>query len=127
VWGHLVGGRHKSIVIDETADDFSAVVDDVHLHPVRAGLLGAESGLELDGITRAGLRGQLAHDARNVMVAERIASTTTLRLDWIRAELGMGSRSHCSRLISEQRKRLVRDAHLRRKRNRLLESAKANA
>jgi REP element-mobilizing transposase RayT len=256
LWGHLFGGRYKSIVIDGTAEYFSALVDYVHLNPVRAGLVGVKSGLEqyswcslaaylrpasgrapwlradrglashgltdrardrkayiayleqrvqqegeqraglidaekrpdlslqttirrgwyfgsdafrerllklLDtepaeragkdgydraqqrdigeyharaviqagceqyGITPGALRDQKANDARKVLMAELIASTTTLRLDWIRAELGMGSRSHCSRLISDQRKRLDHDSHLRRERNRLLKSTTPNA
>lgn len=257
LWGHLFGGRYKSIVVDETPDYFRRVVDYVHLNPVRAGTVDLRSGLErypwcslaayvhpatrnadwleverglaahgladtapdrrkylasleqrvqqegdrlaglidpdaqpdvslqttirrgwyfgseafkdrmvklLDQaakerhrpavdphgpqqrdygtfharrlinagcdrfqISPAELRKLKANDPRKVLVAELIASTTSVRLDWIRGELGMGSRGYCCRLINAQRRQLQHDGKLRRERARVAESVKGDA
>ena len=45
--GHLFAGRYKSLLIDETDDQYLRVVCDyVHLNPARAGLVGSSEGLE---------------------------------------------------------------------------------
>ena len=51
LWGHLFGGRYRSILVedavpdgDEKGDYLSTVVDNVHLNPGRAGLV--DGGLE---------------------------------------------------------------------------------
>jgi REP element-mobilizing transposase RayT len=45
--GHLFEGRYKSLVVDGSDDMYLRVVCDyVHLNPARAGLLGAQGGLE---------------------------------------------------------------------------------
>lgn len=45
LWGHLFGGRYKSIVV-ENGDYLGSVVEYVHLNPVRARLLSTAVGLE---------------------------------------------------------------------------------
>ena len=45
LWGHLFGGRYKSIVV-ENGDYLGSVVDYVHLNPVRAKLVSTRAGLE---------------------------------------------------------------------------------
>jgi len=45
LWGHLFGGRYKSILV-EPGECFWALLDYVHLNPVRAGLVGARDGME---------------------------------------------------------------------------------
>ena len=45
LWGHLFGGRYKSIVV-EPGNCFWALLDYVHLNPVRAGLVKGREGLE---------------------------------------------------------------------------------
>ena len=44
-WGHLFGGRYKSILL-EPGNYFWALLDYVHLNPVRAGLVVEKDGLE---------------------------------------------------------------------------------
>lgn len=44
-WGHLFGGRYKSLVT-EGGDGFWALMDYIHLNPVRAGLIHAGGGWE---------------------------------------------------------------------------------
>lgn len=45
LWGHLFGGRYKAIVA-EPGNCFWALLDYVHLNPVRAGLVERSEGLE---------------------------------------------------------------------------------
>ncbi len=254
LWGHLFGGRYKSILVDTESAYFSRVVDYVHLNPTRAGLVAAGGGLESycwsslvafmrsprhrppwlradrvfgacglldsvpgrkrylerlegrvkqEGAKSAGLvdveslpgltlqatlrRGwyfgseqfkermlgfledggrsakqakadgyagaqrrdhglaharnilvggcrtlgldikalqlRKANDGDKVMLAELIASQTSVPLDWLCETLGMGSRSHCSRLINAQRRRLRGNPSLKGQRTRLLKSA----
>jgi len=44
-WGHVFGGRYKSLLV-EPGNSFRALLDYVHLNPVRAGLVQKEAGLE---------------------------------------------------------------------------------
>ncbi len=67
-----------------------------------------------------------ANDGEKVALAELISSQTSVPLDWIREHLGMRGRSHCSRLISAQRRRLREDPALLKKRARLLARAIIN-
>lgn len=251
LWGHVFGGRYKSVLIGEDGDFFLRAVDYVHLNPVRAGLSGLETGLERyrwcsladycqspgrraawlvtgraldacglkdgargrerfllrleqrvreEGAGRAGLvdaglgpglslqstirrgwyfgsaafrermlglldrgggggrrracdgyhgwqagdhgearakrivdvscrslgigPGELGalkgNDPRKALIAELIRSETTVRLDWVGEQLGMGSRSNCSHLIRRQRERLAGDVGLMRAREKLL-------
>ncbi len=55
-----------------------------------------------------------------VLLAELIASETSVRLDWIRERLRMGSRGYCSRLIGQQRLRLEKESALGRRRDAIL-------
>ena len=45
LWGHLFGGRYKAILV-EPGNCFWALLDYIHLNPVRAGLLQEGDGLE---------------------------------------------------------------------------------
>ena len=38
LWGHVVGGRYKSILV-EPGNCFWALLDYIHLNPVRAGMI----------------------------------------------------------------------------------------
>jgi hypothetical protein len=45
-FGHLFSGRYKSLVVDERTPGYlRTACDDVHLNPVRAGLVPAETPL----------------------------------------------------------------------------------
>jgi len=57
-----------------------------------------------------------ANDEEKVSVAEMIASETSMRLDWLPEERGMGSHCHCSQLINDQRRRLGTDKVIQKKR-----------
>jgi REP element-mobilizing transposase RayT len=45
LWGHLFGGRYKAIVV-EPGNCFWALMDYIHLNPVRAGMVKEPDGLE---------------------------------------------------------------------------------
>ena len=45
LWGHVFGGRYKAILV-EPGNCFWALLDYIHLNPVRAGLLQEGDGLE---------------------------------------------------------------------------------
>jgi putative transposase len=45
LWGHLFGGRYKAILV-EPGNCFWALLDYIHLNPVRAGIVAEKDGLE---------------------------------------------------------------------------------
>ena len=45
LWGHLFGGRYKAILV-EPGNCFWALLDYIHLNPVRAGVVAEKDGLE---------------------------------------------------------------------------------
>jgi putative transposase len=45
LWGHVFGGRYKAILV-EPGNCFWALLDYIHLNPVRVGLIGAGKGLD---------------------------------------------------------------------------------
>jgi REP element-mobilizing transposase RayT len=45
LWGHLFGGRYKAIVV-EPGNAYWAILDYIHLNPVRAGVLAGKEGME---------------------------------------------------------------------------------
>ena len=45
LWGHVFGGRYKAILV-EPGNCYWALLDYIHLNPVRAGLVKREEGLE---------------------------------------------------------------------------------
>ena len=45
LWGHLFGGRYKAIVV-EPGNAYWAILDYIHLNPVRAGLVAGRDGME---------------------------------------------------------------------------------
>lgn len=48
LWGHVFGGRYKAILV-EPGNCFWALLDYVHLNPVRAGMVHREEGLDKFG------------------------------------------------------------------------------
>ena len=48
LWGHLFGGRYKAILV-EAGNCFWALLDYIHLNPVRAGVVRDREGLEAFG------------------------------------------------------------------------------
>jgi len=84
-----------------------------------------EASYELLGIGCDEIRSRKANDEEKVSVAEVFASETSMRLDWLREELGMGSRSHCIRLINDQRRRSGADKALQKRRARILRRARS--
>jgi hypothetical protein len=48
LWGHLFGGRYKAILV-EPGNCFWALLDYIHLNPVRAGVVHERDGLEAFG------------------------------------------------------------------------------
>jgi len=48
LWGHLFGGRYKAILV-EAGKCFWALLDYIHLNPLRAGLVHDCDGLEALG------------------------------------------------------------------------------
>lgn len=61
LWGHVFGGRYKAIAV-EPGTCFWALLDYVHLNPVRAGLVKEEDGLE--SYAWSSLPGYLASPAK---------------------------------------------------------------
>lgn len=50
LWGHVFGGRYKAVLVDGKVGAYvSAVLDYIHLNPVRAGLVRRGDGLERYG------------------------------------------------------------------------------
>jgi REP element-mobilizing transposase RayT len=45
LWGHLFGGRYKAIVV-EPGNCYRAILDYIHLNPVRAGLVAGKDGMK---------------------------------------------------------------------------------
>jgi len=72
--GAVFGGRYKSIVV-EPDNCFWALLDYLHLNPVRAGLVREADGLEASGQGRGGLfaRGGQAGTGASLHAAERMA------------------------------------------------------
>jgi REP element-mobilizing transposase RayT len=79
-----------------------------------------QSGCETLGIERESLLAAKANHKAKLLIAELIATETSMRLDWVRAMLGMGSRGNCCRLIAAQRRRLPESKSLQRARARIL-------
>lgn len=78
------------------------------------------AGCQEWGLAPEALKALRANDPRKVFIAGLIRSETTVKLDWVRAELGMGSRSHCCHLIGQCRTKLRADTDLHRKRQKIL-------
>jgi REP element-mobilizing transposase RayT len=79
-----------------------------------------EQGCVMQGITLNELRDRKANDPTKLLIAELVASKTSVRLDWLRNELGMRCRAYCSRLIKSQRENLLNDRATKRLREQLL-------
>ncbi len=83
------------------------------------------SSCGLWGISFEELRSRKRNNPEKVFLSEIIASQTSVSLDWLRAELSLGSRGYASRLINQQRRILLQDAELRVKRDLLLKNVKS--
>jgi len=73
-----------------------------------------EAGLGFYQITLEELRVGAKSDERKCLIAAIIHAETTVRLDWICEELGMGTRSWCCQQIRKIRIRAERDRELRK-------------
>jgi putative transposase len=63
-------------------------------------------GCGMLGLRAQDLLKRKANDPAKVMLAEWVAAHSCVRLDWLRAALHMGGRSHCSHLINGHRRAL---------------------
>jgi hypothetical protein len=76
-----------------------------------------QAGLENFQTTQSELCDARKSDWRKRLLAELIQAETTMRLDWISGELGMGTRSWCCQQICQTRISLGKDRKLRQRRN----------
>ena len=72
------------------------------------------SGLEHFGTDLATLRRVRKVDWRKGLLAAMLRKETTIRLDWISAQLNTGTRAGTSRLATKTRRRLAAERGLRR-------------
>ncbi len=70
------------------------------------------------------LREQAANHADKVLIGEIVMAQFAVRLDWLREQLGMGSRSYCCRLLAKQRQSAVNNPRLNRRQLALLKQCK---
>ncbi|MEI6072598.1 MAG: hypothetical protein WCS31_12450, partial [Verrucomicrobiae bacterium] len=75
-----------------------------------------QAGLEYFQTTQSELRDARKSDWKKCLLAELIQAETTMRLDWVSRELGMGTRSWCCYQICKTRIRLEKDRKLRERR-----------
>jgi putative transposase len=68
------------------------------------------------------LRSRKKNNIDKILLAEIIASHTSVTLDWLRNELSLGDRSYASRLINQLRRSICQDPRLMRLRSQLLEN-----
>lgn len=79
LWGRLFGDRYKAIVTDGRAGEYyGAMLDYIHLNPVRAGLIAPG-------------RGQSVGDYEWSSVASGYALPTRRRAPWLACEVGLGA------------------------------------
>ena len=78
-----------------------------------------EAGLRHFQLKQEELKAAAKSDTRKCLLAEMIQAHTSVRLDWINEQLGMGTRSGCCRLIARVRENLLRDRKLRAAREEL--------
>lgn len=103
LWGHVFGGRYKSILIESPDDDSSswnrtqylgAVLDYVHLNPVRAGLIDVDRG-----------KGLLDHAWSSLGTGYAVPASK--RLAWLEVRTGL-SIAGCSDSPSGRRSYVLR-------------------
>lgn len=80
LWGHVFGGRYKAVLVESDEREMGggylgALIDYIHLNPVRAGLVSAKEG-----------KGLL--DYRWNSLAQGYAVAPSRRPDWLETELG---------------------------------------
>lgn len=71
------------------------------------------AGLRHFGIAQEELKAAPKSDVRKCLLAHLIQSQTSVRLDWISDQLGMGTRSGCCRLIADIRQKILKERKLR--------------
>jgi REP element-mobilizing transposase RayT len=79
-WGHVFGGRYKAVLVDPedgTGAYFEALLDYIHLNPVRAGMVDPSRGLGLIEYPWSSL-------SRGYAVAPR------KRTEWMEVAIGLG-------------------------------------
>jgi len=84
------------------------------------------AGLSFLKVELEELRKARKGDERKGLLAEIVQAETTVRLDWIRGQLQMGTRSGCCRAIGLARERLKKDQKARKYRQDILKNATLN-
>jgi len=98
--------------------------EDVRDHGVQRAKEILQAGLENFQTTQSELRDARKSDWKKCLLAELIQAETTMRLDWVREELGMGTRSWCCYQICKTRIRLGKDRKLRERREEIKSAIK---
>ena len=88
-WGHVFGGRYKSVVVEEN-EHLAVLIDYVHLNPFRAGLI--KKGMGLEDYPWSSL-GDYLSPARK-------------RRGWVRVEDGLKQRMYSGDHVRERRRYL---------------------
>jgi len=83
-----------------------------------------QAGLGYFQTTHSELRDARKSDWKKGLLAELIRAETTMRLDWVSGELGMGTRSWCCHQICKTRVRLGKDRKLRESRAGIISAIK---
>jgi len=81
-----------------------------------------QEGCRLFRIQLEELRAREKNNIEKILLAEVIASNTSVKLDWLRNELSLGARSYVSRLINQLRRSISQDPELMRLRSQLLKN-----
>ncbi len=91
-------------------------------HDERRARVIIQEGCTFFGTDPMALRSRKRNDPEKVLLGEVIASQTSVKLDWIRNELGLGARGYASRLINQMRRNISSDPRLQNRRDQLLEN-----
>lgn len=92
----------------------------LHDHGEKRARALIRAGLEHFKIDAKKLKETPKGDWRKGLLAAMIQAETTMKLDWIGAQLNMGTRSGTCRLAAEARKRLKSDRNMQRNRDAIL-------
>lgn len=106
-----LAGRSFEVRLKGKSNGYHGLASRDHGENRAAELLAA--GLRHFQVGQEELKAARKSDARKCLLAEMIQAQTSVRLDWINAQLGMGTRSGCCRLIARVRENLVNDRKLR--------------
>lgn len=89
LWGHLFGGRYKSVGVQEN-EHLAVLIDYVHLNPFRAGLTNIKGGVE---------------NYRWSSLGDYLLPVRK-RSGWVKVEAGLGQRGYPSDRVAERRRYL---------------------